>query len=257
MHDLIVSLLQDELDWADPEANRARFGRRIAEAEPADLVVLPEMFTTGFTMTPDRHAEPAGGPTLDWMREQAAATGAVITGSVSVSDGGKYYNRLYWVTPGAEVGSYDKAHLFAMAGEQKQYSPGRRRLTVEVAGWRIRPVICYDLRFPVWCRNDDDYDALLVIANWPAPRRAHWLKLLQARAIENQAYVIAVNRVGEDDNGMRYTGDTLLIDPMGETELQATRFKGAYHATLSAEVLQHTRDKLPFLRDRDSFQIDG
>ena len=256
MQDLRITLLQTELHWQAPEANRLAFeGMIYAMAPQTDLIVLPEMFTTGFSMASREHAEPWEGDTLAWMQQLATQTGVALTGSFMVEDGGQYTNRLAFVLPDGAVSHYDKRHLFAMAGEHEHYRPGLSRLIVEYRGWRICPLICYDLRFPVWSRNQDDYDLLLYVANWPVARRYAWTQLLIARAIENQAYVAGVNRVGTDGNGVSYSGFSSVIDPMGQVLFEQPDTEVMHTETLSWEQLQAVRDKLPFLRDRDQFTI--
>ncbi|MTB50293.1 amidohydrolase [Lewinella sp. W8] len=257
MKDLTVSLLQSKLVWHDPAANRARFDALIGRiAVPTDLIILPEMFTTGFTMDAAANAEPMDGPSMQWMREKAGETRAVVTGSLIISENGKYFNRLVWMTPSGAYQTYDKRHLFAMAGEHEHYEMGQKRLTVELSGWKICPLICYDLRFPVWARNTDAYDLLIYTANWPDRRAYDWRTLLRARAIENQCYVVGVNRVGEDDSGHHYRGDSCIVDPGWRHVLfQAAEEEVVHTQTLSAAHLQDVRAKLPFLIDRDDFTI--
>ncbi|GAB3100758.1 amidohydrolase [Aestuariicella hydrocarbonica] len=256
--DLRVSIIQQSLVWQDPPANRARFGELIlGQAGATDLIVLPEMFTAGFSMDSQKVAEPATGETLAWMKEMAQSTGAVITGSYAVAakDGGLPLNRLVWMRPDASYEIYDKRHLFRMAGEHKRYQAGEGRLTVELMGWRIRPLICYDLRFPVWCRNQEDYDLLIFVANWPAARAYPWSQLLKARAIENLACVVGVNRVGEDGNGHAYSGDSVVLDAMGKPVVDPGSKAGVFTVTLSAEALNSFREKFPAHLDADGFQL--
>src|SRR5690606_24430266 len=202
MQDLRITIIQTSLHWQDASANRTMFSEKLAAAAPAtDLIVLPEMFTTGSSMDAAGLAEDAEGPTLQWMKEEAVRYSAVLTGSVMVKEGDNYYNRLYWVRPDGTYEHYDKRHLFRMAKEHHSYTPGKEKLLVELKGWNICPLVCYDLRFPVWSRNTgSQYDLLLYVANWPKPRANAWSTLLQARAIENLSYVVGVNRVGTDGN---------------------------------------------------------
>lgn len=255
--DLRLALLQTELVWHDPAANRAHFEQLLARVGETDLVILPEMFTTGFSMESAALAEPADGPTAVWLREQARRIGAVVTGSLIVQDeDGRHRNRLLWATPEGELLHYDKRHLFRMAGEHEYYAPGEQRLVLTLKGWRIRPLICYDLRFPVWSRAQDDTDLLLYVANWPAPRRGHWNRLLPARAIENLCYVAAVNRIGSDGNGHPYAGDSQVLDFQGEPLVEAGAVAGIFHTTLSAAALAGYRERFPAQRDADAFRLD-
>ncbi len=254
--DLRLALLQSELVWHDPAANRAHFEQLLARVGETDLVILPEMFTTGFSMESAALAEPADGPTAVWLREQARRIGAVVTGSLIVQDeDGRHRNRLLWATPEGELLHYDKRHLFRMAGEHEHYAPGEQRLVLTLKGWRIRPLICYDLRFPVWSRAQDDTDLLLYVANWPAPRRGHWNRLLPARAIENLCYVAAVNRIGSDGNGHPYAGDSQVLDFQGEPLAEAGAVAGIFHTTLSATALTAYRERFPAQRDADVFHL--
>ena len=254
--DLRLALLQTELVWHDPAANRAHFEQLLARVGETDLVILPEMFTTGFSMESAALAEPADGPTAVWLREQARRIGAVVTGSLIVQDeDGRHRNRLLWATPEGELLHYDKRHLFRMAGEHEHYAPGEQRLVLTLKGWRIRPLICYDLRFPVWSRAQDDTDLLLYVANWPAPRRGHWNRLLPARAIENLCYVAAVNRIGSDGNGHPYAGDSQVLDFQGEPLVEAGAVAGIFHTTLSATALTAYRERFPAQRDADVFHL--
>ncbi len=259
MQNLRISLVQTPLDWQQPDANRERLTSLLAPLEgQTDLIVLPEMFTTGFTMSPNEVAEPMSGPTLAWMRTMARSLGAAICGSVVIDDGG-YRNRLLFVTPEGEVQYYDKHHLFRMANEHEYYAAGETRKVIEYKGWRILPQVCYDLRFPVWCRNRDDYDLLLCVANWPAPRRHPWRALLLARAIENQCYVAGVNRVGEDGKGLEYSGDSLLVDFKGQALLDGPAGEPFIKTgLLNSEDLQQFRRNFPAWQDADDFTlIDG
>jgi predicted amidohydrolase len=209
-------MIQTELAWQEPATNRRELAAHFRGlAGHTDLIVLPEMFTTGFSMDAAALAEPMDGPTIGWLREESAAVGCAITGSLIVTEGGQHYNRLVWATPDGGFAHYDKRHLFRMAREHEHYASGNRRLTVELKGWRICPLVCYDLRFPVWSRNRGDYGVLLYVANWPSRRRTAWSALLRARAIENVCYVVGVNRIGKDGNGASYTGDSVALDFLG------------------------------------------
>ena len=255
--DLTVSLLQQPLHWQDPVANRQLFGGLIkTEAAGSDLIVLPEMFTAGFSMDTRKVAESPQGPTLEWMAAQAAASQAVITGSYAVNTGTGIVNRLVWMRPDGSHVHYDKRHLFRMAGEHERYSSGDKRIIVELNGWRCCPLICYDLRFPVWCRNRGDYDLLLFVANWPAARAHHWRALLRARAIENLSVVIGVNRVGVDGKGHQYQGDSIALDAEGQALVEPRAAVGVHSATCSAAALNAYRQRFPAHLDADSFSFD-
>lgn len=251
-----MCLVQAKLAWRKPEENRAHLAELLdGQAGQADLFILPETFTTGF-LGEEGPGESMNGPTLAWMRLLASKLGAVVTGSAVIEDGGRR-NRLLWVEPEGAVQHYDKRHLFAHAGEDRRYVAGTERKVFEYRGWRVCPQICYDIRFPVWCRNRNDYDLLLVVANWPSPRAAAWRSLLKARAIENQAYVAAVNRVGEDGNGKAYPGISVVFDPLGEalTELAADEALG--FASIDLAQLRDARERLPFQREADDFELKG
>jgi predicted amidohydrolase len=222
---------------------------------PLDLAVLPETFTTGFLGDRKVPEEGMEGPTLAWMADMAARHRCVMTGSAVIQTAAGRRNRLLWVEPDGEVQWYDKRHLFAFGGENERYVAGDQRVVFSYRGWRVCPQICYDIRFPVWCRNQDDYDLLLVVANWPEPRIDAWSALLRARAIENQSYVAAVNRVGEDAGGIRYPGRSVLLDPMGRELLQLERSEGLGKGAVVKKELQSVRDKLPFLADADRFRL--
>lgn len=265
MRDLKITLVQSDLHWEDRALNLQHFDSHLKNIrEQSDIVVLCEMFTTGFSMDPERVAEehhPDEMETLNWMRRWAAKLDAVITGSVSVLESGKYYNRLYWVLPDGRINTYDKRHLFSFAGEDQAYSEGQDRIIEEWRGWKICPLICYDLRFPVWSRNvlldgEPAYDVLIYVANWPEVRREPWIKLLAARAIENQVYVVACNRVGFDGNGHAYSGDSSVIDPRGAYVYESPlRQEDVCTVTLLAEPLRDFRSKFPVLKDADPFDL--
>lgn len=257
MQDLRITIIQTALHWQDAAANRAMFSVKLATVAPAtDLIVLPEMFTTGFSMDARGLAEDAQGPTLQWMQEEAARYNAVLTGSVMVKEGDNYYNRLFWVRPDGSYEHYDKRHLFRMAKEHHSYTPGKEKLLVELKGWNICPLVCYDLRFPVWSRNtNSQYDLLLYVANWPKPRANAWSTLLQARAIENLSYVVGVNRVGTDGNGHPYSGDSAIIHPKGHKLLETTEAEGIHTITLSKQELTDFREAFPAHLDADDFTL--
>ncbi|MBS1581029.1 MAG: amidohydrolase [Bacteroidetes bacterium] len=257
MPDLRVTLVQSMLHWEDATANRAMFTEKLGPlAGTTDLIVLPEMFTTGFSMKSDRLAEPMDGPTLAWMRAQAKATGAVLYGSVIITEQGRSHNRGLFVRPDGSVTHYDKRHLFRMAEEQRHYAPGTERVIVELHGWRLLLQVCYDLRFPVFARSRGDYDAILYVACWPEVRRYPWSQLLIARAIENQAYVVGVNRVGMDGAGLHYTGDSVVLDPKGQPvrALDAGKEEVAT-VRLDRAMQEEFRAKFPAGLDADDFRL--
>jgi len=257
MRDLKLALVQRATAWHDPAGNREALQATLATLPVGlDVVLLPEMFTTGFTMAMPEQGEPHPGPTVSWLTAQARSLGAAVAGSVAVLDAGDAArNRFYFATPDGEVTFYDKRHLFRMADEHHHYTAGAARVVVPWRGWRLALQVCYDLRFPVWSRNRDEYDLLLYVANWPERRVSAWSRLLVARAIENQAYVAGVNRIGEDGNGIYHSGHSALIDPMGEVLWEVSHSEACYTITLKADSLLQVREKLPFLNDRDSFTI--
>ena len=253
---LHTTLVQTALHWEDKKANLEQLGRKLsALSVQTDLAVLPEMFTTGFTMNAQPLAEPTEGPTYEWMANQARRLGAVVTGSFIAEEGGSYFNRLLWVRPDGSYEQYDKRHLFTLAGEHEHYAPGDQRLIVELNSWKVMPLICYDLRFPVWARNVEHYDLLIYVANWPEMRRQAWRALLAARAIENQAFTLGVNRVGKDGNGFPYTGNSSAFDYAGEELLHASNVEGLFTVQLDYDKQQEFREKLRFLADQDAFEI--
>jgi omega-amidase len=258
MTDLRVSLVQTDLQWQAAELNRKLLEALIRPlAGNTDLIILPEMFTSAFAMGSGAIAEEHPGPTLAWMQQMAKETGAALTGSIAALDQGKRYNRLLFVTPDGSAAHYDKRHLFRMLGEDQRYASGNRKLLVEWRGWRIMPLVCYDLRFPVWSRytQAEPYDLLIYVANWPAPRNQHWRTLLQARAIENLCYVAGVNRIGRDGNNLDYVGHSAVVDPQGNETLQAGAAAGVYNTTLSRTTLQQWREKFPAWMDADAFTL--
>lgn len=253
-----ISILQTALHWEDPVANRAMLAQKMnALKGVTDIVVLPEMFTTGFSMNASVLAEPMEGPTVNWLSEQAADIGAVVTGSFICLEDGHYYNRMVWMYPNGSYQYYDKRHGFSLAGEHEVFTRGRDRLLVEWKGWRICPMVCYDLRFPVWLRQQktDRYDLLVLVANWPDRRAHHWRTLLEARAIENQAYLAGVNIVGHDGKGLAYNGDSSLIDFSGQVMCRISGEPGLFTGTLSLEALRQYRQQFPFLNDADDFEV--
>lgn len=255
---LRVSLLQSALHWEQKQANLDRFSMRLHKlAGQTDLVLLPEMFSTGFTMNAAALAETMTGPTLSWMARQAETTGAAIAGSFIATENGRYFNRLVFMQPDGNFHTYDKRHLFTLAGEHEHFTPGASREIMVWQGWKILPQICYDLRFPVWSRNTDHYDLLLYVANWPDRRGFHWRSLLTARAIENQVYTLGLNITGTDGNGLEYAGDSAITDYSGHTLVRVSRLEETLNATLDLESQQAYRQKLGFLRDRDRFEVWG
>ncbi|BBO67396.1 carbon-nitrogen hydrolase [Desulfosarcina alkanivorans] len=257
MQDLKIALIQADLVWEDPEANLHRFREKI-DRVPAGvhLIVLPEMFSTGFSMSPARLAHQVDGQTVGWMKDRSRETGAHLTGSLIIEEKGHFYNRLFWVTPDGGEYRYDKKHLFRYAGEEKVYSPGDGHLLVRCHGWKIRPFICYDLRFPIWTRNlNNAYDAAIFVANWPRRRASHWKTLLKARAIENQCYVAGVNRVGVDGNGYTYSGDTCIIDPTGRLVAGMSHKEAMVADIFSAEALNGCRKNFPAWMDADDHMV--
>ena len=255
---LRVTLVQTGLAWQDPATNRHRLAAHFRGLPGhTDLVVLPEMFSTGFSMDATALAEDMDGPTVGWMREEAAALGCVVTGSLIVREAGLCHNRLVWARPDGTVEHYDKRHLFRVAGEHDHYAAGARRLVVDLKGWRVCPMVCYDLRFPVWSRNRDDYDLLLYVANWPQ-RRAHaWSTLLRARAIENLSYVIGVNRIGKDGNGVTYAGDSVVLDFLGQPLSSEGGGDRVETVVLDREALAGHRSSFPAHLDADRFSLFG
>lgn len=264
MQDLRISLVQGATRWHDPDANREYYGELINPlANATDLVILPETFTSGFSNEVIDKAEGMDGPTVRWIREQAVALDAAVTGSVQLRTDEGVFNRLLWATPDGELQYYDKRHLFRYAGEHKRYAAGEKRLTVEWKGWRINPLVCYDLRFPVYSRNrynveregQLDFDLQIFVANWPAARAYAWKTLLRARAIENLCYVAAVNRVGVDGNGLEYSGDSAVIDFLGQPLIETTGDEGVVSSVVSGAELAAHRERFPAMLDGDTFSL--
>jgi predicted amidohydrolase len=274
---LTVTIIQSNLHWENKEANLAMFEQKIRSSEDKmEIVVLPEMFNTAFSMKPERLAETMEGATLQWMKRISSEKKIILTGSFIVEEDGAYFNRLIWMLPSGDYGYYDKRHLFAFAGEDEHYTGGNKRLIASVKGWRINLQICYDLRFPLWARqsvplvplpdggfeksnpgNDlqPEYDVLIYVANWPERRNHAWKTLLQARAIENQCYVVGVNRVGNDGNDIYYSGDSMIVDPMGKILYTSVHEEDIFTYTLTLQQLNEVRDRYPFLKDADPFII--
>ncbi|GFZ82459.1 amidohydrolase [Aquaticitalea lipolytica] len=243
--------------WENPSQNRLNFLNKIDSiTQPVDIIVLPEMFTSGFTMNPKGVAETMQGETVSWMKSIASKKQAAITGSLIIKENDNYYNRLLFVHPNGEINSYDKRHTFTLAGEDKVYTAGTKKLIVAFKGWSICPLICYDLRFPVWARNTENYEVLIYVANWPKPRVNAWDALLKARAIENMSYCIGVNRVGLDANNHEYSGHSAAYDVLGN-RLDTTPFdkEAISIVTLDKTELENYRNKLNFLNDKDEFTL--
>src|SRR4029079_14537094 len=285
MPSLTITGIQSNLHWEDKNENLRMFEEKIFSiSQTTEIVVLPEMFSTGFSMQPKKLAERMDGETLNWMKQIAAKKKIILTGSLIIKDLSKeseaYYNRLVWVLPNGQIGYYDKRHLFAYADEDQHYTPGEKRLIASVKGWKINLLVCYDLRFPVWSRqaspltplqpraassfsggarreeqNALEYDVLIYVANWPERRVHAWTTLLRARAIENQCYVIGVNRTGEDGNKIPYTGESMAIDPMGEILYHKKDEDDVFTVTLDQSHLEKVREKFPFWKDADQFKI--
>jgi predicted amidohydrolase len=289
MSTLTITTIQPDLLWEDKTANLRRLEEKIdGIGVPTELVILPEMFSTGFSMRPATLAERMDGPTVDWMRAVAARKKIILTGSIIIEEEGHYFNRLLWMLPNGQYGYYDKRHRFAYAGENECYSAGHKRLIASVKGWKILLLVCYDLRFPVWSRQNPtqrpqqsqpptpqqapppgtsplpgppvpeglEYDLIICVANWPERRSHAWKTLLQARAIENQSYVVGVNRVGDDGNKIYHSGDSLIIDPLGEILYHGAAKEDVFTLTLQKEQLETIRQRFPFWKDADNFNIE-
>ncbi len=258
MDNLKITTFQGHLFWENIDKNLQNISLRLSGLRTsADLIVLPEMFTTGFTMNAGKLAEPMNGKTMQWMETTAKKFNCVITGSIIITENDRYYNRLIWMRPDGSFEHYDKRHLFALGNEHQTYTAGTKKLLVELNGWTVCPMICYDLRFPVWMRNvNAEYDLLLVVANWPERRSLHWRTLIPARAVENQAYVIGLNRFGYDGNEVFHSGDSMCIDPNGKVIYYKPNEEDLYTFSINAEELIKTRRAMPFLKDADHFRID-
>lgn len=260
MSSLSLTLIQTNLHWENKAANLQMLEDKIYSInQHTHIVVLPEMFSTGFSMKPGTLAEKMDGPTVQWMKRMAKSKKIILTGSIIIEEQEQYYNRLLWVLPNGETGFYDKRHLFAYGEEDQHYSNGNERFIASVNGWKINLMVCYDLRFPVWARQQFhkaegyEYDVLVYIANWPERRKHAWKTLLQARAIENQCYVVGVNRVGTDGNNLNYNGDSLVADSLGKVLYQKEIEEDIFTITLDKEHLNEIREKLPFWREADPF----
>lgn len=272
MSTLTITTIQSNLIWEDKPANLRLLEQKIIGIEEkTEIVVLPEMFSTGFSMKPELLAETMDGETVEWMKRVSRENSIVLTGSIMIKEDGKYFNRLIWMLPNGQYGHYDKRHLFAYGEEDKHYSPGNKRLIASVKGWKINLLVCYDLRFPVWARQAPtqppeqgtsttpttaEYDVLIYVANWPERRSHAWKTLLCARAIENQCYVVGVNRVGTDAKNILYSGNSLVIDPLGQVLYHMADEEDVNTITLQKEKLEDVRSKFPFWKDADSFNIE-
>lgn len=254
---LKIALVQADLVWENPKQNCKNFSAKIESiSEQVDMVILPEMFSTGFTMNAELVAETMQGNTVTWMKEIALKTNAAIVGSLIITEGNKYYNRLLFVEPSGVITTYDKRHAFTLVGEEKTFTSGKKKVIINYKGWKLCPLICYDLRFPVWARNSEDYDVLIYVANWPKPRIDAWDALLKARAIENMCYCIGVNRVGIDGVNSVYSGHTAAYDVLGNTMVTMDAGKEAIETViLEKRHINAYRNKLKFLNDRDTFSI--
>jgi predicted amidohydrolase len=261
MSSLTVTLIQSNIFWEDKKANLEMFQQKIENIkEKTEIVILPEMFNTGFSMKPEVFAETMDGETVKWMRKISAEKKIILTGSLMIEENRKYFNRLIWMLPNGEYGIYDKRHLFAYAQENEHYAAGNKKLIASVKGWKINLQVCYDLRFPVWARQqpgdlENKYDLLINVANWPEKRSLAWKTLLRSRAIENQSFVVGLNRVGEDGEKISYNGGSTIIDPLGEIIYQKDDEEDIFTYTLEKEKVTETRNHFPFWKDADDFII--
>jgi predicted amidohydrolase len=269
MPSLTFTLIQTNLIWEDKPANLQMLEHKIRSInEKTEVVILPEMFTTGFSMKPEEFAEAMDGDTVNWMKNISAEKKVVVTGSLMIRENGNFYNRMIWMLPNGQYGYYDKRHLFAMGDEHNHYTAGNKRVIAQVKGWKINLQVCYDLRFPVWARQapsltpsadgegqEFEYDVLLYVANWPEKRNHAWKTLLQARAVENQSFAIGVNRVGTDGNDFYHSGDSMVVNPMGEVIYTKAHDEDVFTITLHKNEVDEIRTKLPFWKDADPFKI--
>jgi predicted amidohydrolase len=257
MNPLKITLVQAYLFWENIDKNLQNITLKLSDIrEKTDLIILPEMFNTGFSMNAPKLAEEMSGKTMKWMQEKASKFNAVVTGSIIIKENDQYFNRLIWMNPDGTFQKYDKKHLFGMAKEDQVYTAGTERPIFELKGWKILPSICYDLRFPVWLRNyKEEYDLLLNVANWPEKRAKHWQTLIPARAIENQVFIIALNRVGHDGNEIYYSGDSTCLDPNGRVVYYKRDEEDIYTFTINKIEVTKTREEMPFLKDADDFKI--
>ena len=257
--ELFTVIIQPDIVWENIEQNIKNYSIIIDEIaeehRTVDLIVLPEMFTTGFTMNPSELAETMDGITVTWMKEISKQYNMAICGSIIIKEKSNYYNRFVFVKQNGDIDLYDKKHLFSFAGENQNYTAGKSKTLIKYKGWNINPFICYDLRFPVWCRNTQNSDLMIFVANWPQKRISHWEKLLPARAIENQCYIIGVNRTGMDNNNLEYTGMSSITDPAGKEILSMKNRNGYSFAILKKSILKNIRESLPFGQDGDRFEL--
>lgn len=263
---LTITTIQTDLHWEDKEANLRMLEDKLRGLqEPTEIVILPEMFSTGFSMRPEQLAETMEGETVNWMKAMSARHKVVLAGSLIIKEHEQYYNRFIWMLPNGQYGIYDKRHRFGFAGEDRFYTAGNKRMIASVKGWKINLQVCYDLRFPVWARQQlhssesgepvPEYDVLIYVANWPERRSHAWKTLLCARAIENQCYVVGVNRIGKDGNDIYHSGNTMIIDPLGEVLYHMADAEDIFTITLQKEQLENVRSKFPFWKDGDAFNI--
>jgi predicted amidohydrolase len=265
MPTLIITTIQSHLHWRDKTSNLKMFEEKINSIqEKTEIVILPEMFSTGFQTDPENFAEKMDGQTVAWMKKIASSKKTILTGSIIIKEEGNYFNRLIWMLPNGEFGFYDKRHRFAFAGENEKYTAGNKRLIASVKGWKINLQVCYDLRFPVWSRQSPnhekatglEFDIIIYVANWPERRNHAWKSLLVARAIENQSYVIGLNRIGEDGTGLYHSGDSMIVGPLGEVLYHQEHKEEIFTYTLQKEKLTEAREKFPFWKDADNFFIE-
>jgi omega-amidase len=265
MSTLTITTIQTALHWEDKQKNLSMLEEKINSIkERTEVIILPEMFSTGFSMKPEQFAEMMEGESVAWMKKISFEKKAIVTGSLIITENENYFNRLIWMQPDGKFGYYDKRHLFAYAGEDKHYSPGNKRLIASVKGWKINLQVCYDLRFPVWARHNfaategnPEYDLLIYVANWPERRNHAWKTLLQARAIENQCFTIGVNRVGKDGNDIYHSGDSMIVNAMGEVLYDKAHDEDIHTIVLQKNELEEVRTKLPFWKDGDRFMVIG
>lgn len=254
MENLKITIIQPDIIWENPKANLDKYSTWLEKVGETDIIVLPEMFTTGFSMQTELLKEPMNGASVNWMKQIATEKNIAVQGSLIIEENGKIYNRAVWVFPDGKILKYDKHQLFTMGQEHQNYSAGNTKTIVEYKGWRICPMICYDLRFPVWNRNDTDYDIIIFMANWPSARHHHWKSLLTARAIENMSYCFGINRVGTDGVGLTYLGDSGMITPQGIANFMGNT-ESVKTFSISKSELQNYRKDFPFLKDQDKFKI--
>ncbi|MDB4582548.1 amidohydrolase [Draconibacterium sp.] len=254
MQALKITIIQPDIIWENPQANIAKYSRWIEKIRETDVIILPEMFTTGFSMNPEKLKESMKGLSIEWMKKVAAEQDASVIGSLIIEEDNQVFNRALWVFPDGKIEKYDKRHLYTMGQEHLHYSPGKEKIIVEFKGWKFCPLICYDLRFPVWARNLEDYDVVLFMANWPSPRHHVWKNLLISRAVENQSYCLGVNRTGTDGTGIKYLGDSACISPKGLAEFMGEE-ENIQTFEISYSELQNFRKDFPLLDDRDNFKI--